>query len=49
MEFPLDVGKSVGGALSAAQFGEMAEDVKTWKGEGSGVFEIVERHDGNAL
>lgn len=28
--------------------GEVSEDVKEWKGEGSGVFEIVEQHDGNA-
>ena len=48
MEFPEEPRKAVGGALGAAQFGEVAEDVKKWKGEGSGVFEIVEQHDGNA-
>ena len=26
----------------------MAADAKKWKGEGPGVFEIVEPHDGNA-
>jgi len=48
MEFPEVPRKAVGGALGAAQFGEIAEDVKKWKGEGAGVFEIVEPHDGNA-
>lgn len=48
MEFPEAVRKGVGGALGAAQFGEVAADVKKWKGEGAGVFEIVEPHDGNA-
>jgi phage-related protein len=38
----------MGNALGIAQFGGTHPDVKAWKGEGPGVFEIVERHDGNA-
>ena len=48
MGFPEEVRKDVGSALGAAQFGEVAEDAKKWKGDGPGVFEIVEQHDGNA-
>jgi phage-related protein len=49
MEFPEEVRRDVGAALGAAQFGELAENAKMWKGEGPGVFEVVERHDGNAF
>jgi len=48
MKFPVEVQKDMGGALGAAQFGEVAEDVKKWRGEGVGVFEVVEQYDGNA-
>jgi len=46
--FPVEVQKDIGGAIGAAQFGEKAEGVKSWKGAGPGVFEIVEPYDGNA-
>lgn len=35
----------IGAALSVAQFGGRHPSVRTWKGEGSGVLEIVENHD----
>ncbi len=38
----------MGNALGIAQFGGMHPAAKPWKGEGPGVFEIVENHDGNA-
>jgi phage-related protein len=41
-EFPDEVQEHVGYALSAAQFGGKHPDAKPWKGDGSGVFEVVE-------
>ena len=38
----------MGNALGVAQFGGRHPAAKPWKGQGRGVFEIVERHDGNA-
>ena len=49
LAFPSAVKAEMGNVLSIAQFGGMHPDAKPWKGEGPGVFEIVERHDGNAF
>jgi phage-related protein len=46
-QFPPEVQSTIGFALSAAQFGGKHPSAKPWKGEGSGVFEIVEDHDGD--
>lgn len=45
LQFPEAVIDAVGTALSVAQFGGMHPSVKAWKGEGPGVFEIVEDFD----
>ena len=37
----------MGNALGVAQFGGKHPSAKPWKGEGAGVFELVESHDGN--
>jgi len=49
MGFPAEVRDEVGHALGIAQFGGKAESAKPWKGEGPGVFEIVENHEGDAF
>jgi phage-related protein len=36
-----------GNALGLAQFGGKHPSAKPWKGQGRGVFELVEDHDGN--
>jgi phage-related protein len=41
-KFPAEVREHVGYALSAAQFGGKHQDAKPWKGDGAGVFEVVE-------
>jgi phage-related protein len=46
--FPAAVKDDMGNALGIAQFGGTAPAAKPWKGQGSGVLEIVESHDGNA-
>jgi phage-related protein len=46
--FPETVKDDLGMALSLAQFGGKSPHAKGWTGEGPGVFEIVERYDGNA-
>lgn len=38
----------MGNALGIAQFGGKHPSAKPWKGQGAGVFEVVESHDGNA-
>lgn len=48
VEFPEPVKDEMGNALGVAQFGGTHPAAKPWKGEGPGVFEIVEGHDGNA-
>ena len=48
MEFPQSVRRSVGYALGVAQLGAKHPAAKPWKGEGPGVFEVVESDDGNA-
>jgi phage-related protein len=40
--FPEDVKDRIGDALGLAQFGETAKTAKPWRGEGPGVFEVVE-------
>ena len=47
MEFPKAVKDEMGNALGVAQFGGKHPSAKPWKGEGAGVFELVEDHDGN--
>jgi phage-related protein len=48
LTFPEAVKDEIGTALSVAQFGGKHPSVKPWKGEGPGVFEIVEDHRGDA-
>jgi len=48
LDFPDTVIKQMGYALGAAQYGNKTPAAKPWKGEGPGVFEIVEDYDGNA-
>ena len=45
--FPEEVKDKMGNALGLAQFGGKHPSVKPWKGQGPGVFELVEDHDGN--
>ena len=47
MEFPAEVRDDIGAALGAAQFGRKDEQAKPWKGEGPGVFEIVDDFRGD--
>ncbi len=44
--FPSDVQRSVGFALSAAQYGGKHPATKPWKGEGPGILEVVKDFDG---
>lgn len=48
LAFPEPVKDEMGNALGLAQFGGTHPCAKPWKGEGPGVFELVEAHDGNA-
>jgi phage-related protein len=48
MDFPEAVRRAVGYALGVAQLGAKHPDAKPWKGEGSGVLEVVESSEGNA-
>ncbi len=47
-EFPEHVKDEFGYALGIAQFGGKHPSAKQWRGEGSGVLELVERYEGNA-
>ena len=47
MEFPEPVRREIGNALGVAQFGGKHPAAKPWKGEGPGIFEIVEDFDGD--
>jgi phage-related protein len=47
LQFPEPVKDEMGNALGIAQFGGKHPAAKPWKGLGSGVFEVVEDHDGN--
>jgi phage-related protein len=44
LAFPEAVKDGIGAALSVAQFGGKHPAAKPWKGEGPGVFEVVEDH-----
>lgn len=48
LAFPGPVQGDMGYALGLAQFGGKHPRAKPWKGEGPGVFEVVESHDGDA-
>ena len=47
LDFPAPVRREIGNALGVAQFGGKHPTAKPWKGEGSGVLEIVENFDGD--
>lgn len=47
LAFPEAVKDEIGTALSVAQFGGKHPNAKPWKGEGAGVFEVVEDHRGD--
>jgi phage-related protein len=47
VSFPAPVKDELGNALGLAQFGGKHPKAKPWKGEGPGVFELVEDHDGD--
>ena len=49
LTFPTDVQNEMGYALGLAQFGARHPKAKSWKGEGPGVFEIVEDHRGDTF
>ena len=44
LRFPDQVKDEIGVALSVAQFGGKHPSAKPWKGEGAGLFEVVEDH-----
>lgn len=48
LALPQEVVSDMGYALGLAQLGSKHPDAKHWKGEGPGVFEIVERFEGDA-
>jgi phage-related protein len=47
LAFPEAVKDEMGNALGVAQFGGKHPSAKPWKGQGPGVFELVENHDRN--
>jgi phage-related protein len=47
LAFPDAVKDAMGNALGLAQFGGRHPQSKPWKGQGPGVFEAIESHDGN--
>lgn len=47
LNFPEPVKDEMGNALGLAQFGGKHPSAKSWKGQGSGVFEVVEDYDGD--
>jgi phage-related protein len=47
LAFPLPVQREIGNALGLAQFGGKHPSAKPWKGEGPGVFEVVDDYDGD--
>jgi phage-related protein len=47
LAFPEAVIDEIGTALSVAQFGGKHPSAKPWRGEGPGVFEVVENHRGD--
>ena len=49
LAFPTDVQDEMGYALGLAQLGAKHPKAKPWKGEGPGIFEIVEDHRGDTF
>jgi len=49
LAFPTDVQEDMGYALGLAQLGAKHPKAKPWKGEGPGIFEIVEDHRGDTF
>jgi phage-related protein len=49
MRFPEPVKIDLGNALGLAQFGGKHPKAKPWKGEGPGIFEVVEDYDGDTF
>lgn len=49
LRFPEAVRMHIGTALGVAQFGGKHPDAKPWKGDGGGVFEIVEDYRGDTF
>jgi len=47
LAFPLPVQRNIGNALGLAQFGGKHPVAKPWKGEGPGVFEVVDDFEGD--
>jgi phage-related protein len=47
LAFPEAVKDEMGNALGLAQFGGKHPSAKPWKGQGPGVFEVVENYDGD--
>ena len=47
LAFPAEVQDDMGYALGLAQLGAKHPHAKLWKGEGGGVFEVVEDHRGD--
>ena len=47
LAFPGPLRNEMGNALGLAQFGGKHPSAKPWKGQGPGVFELVEDHDGD--
>ena len=47
LAFPEPVKDAMGNALGVAQFGGKHPSAKPWKGEGPGLFEVVEDYDRN--
>jgi len=49
LRFPQAVREHLGVALGVAQFGGKHPGAKPWKGDGGGVFEVVEDHRGDTF
>lgn len=49
LAFPSKVRDEIGDALSSAQFGGKHASAKPWKGDGSGILEIVEDYRGDTF
>jgi phage-related protein len=49
LDFPESAQNEMGNALGVAQFGGKHPSAKPWKGQGPGVFEIVEDFDGDTF
>jgi phage-related protein len=47
LAFPKPVRREIGNALGLAQFGGKHPKAKPWKGEGPGMFEVVDDFDGS--